>query len=114
MGEWLDNRKGIGHIAVGMARQDYDLRLTRYATAAGGRTYTFSGFEHFGDQRQQLGWEPTPFSTPRICPSAIDDILGFHDHRRVNSTGPCGPQRNVDCPSPINLSAPAPRRRTWT
>jgi hypothetical protein len=27
---WLDSWSGIGHIAVGMARQDYDLQLTRY------------------------------------------------------------------------------------
>jgi hypothetical protein len=27
---WLDSWSGIGHIAVGMARQSYDLQLTRY------------------------------------------------------------------------------------
>jgi hypothetical protein len=29
---WLDSRSGIGRIAVGMARQGYDLQLTRYDT----------------------------------------------------------------------------------
>jgi hypothetical protein len=27
---WLDSWSGIGRIAVGMARQGYDLQLTRY------------------------------------------------------------------------------------
>jgi len=27
---WLDSRPGIGRIAVGMARQGFDLQLTRY------------------------------------------------------------------------------------
>jgi len=27
---WLDSWTGIGHLTVGMARQGYDLQLTRY------------------------------------------------------------------------------------
>ena len=27
---WLDSWPGIGHVAVGMARQGFDLQLTRY------------------------------------------------------------------------------------
>jgi hypothetical protein len=27
---WLDSWSGIGHVTVGMARQGYDLQLTRY------------------------------------------------------------------------------------
>jgi hypothetical protein len=27
---WLDSWPGIGHVAVGMARQGYDFQLTRY------------------------------------------------------------------------------------
>jgi hypothetical protein len=30
LGMWLDSWAGIGRIAVGMARQGYDLQLTRY------------------------------------------------------------------------------------
>jgi hypothetical protein len=33
--EWLDSRSGIGVIEQGMARQGYDLQLTRYAKATG-------------------------------------------------------------------------------
>ena len=28
---WLNSWQGIGHIAVGMDRQGYDLQLTKYA-----------------------------------------------------------------------------------
>ena len=27
---WLDSWSGIGHVTTGMARQGYDLQLTRY------------------------------------------------------------------------------------
>ena len=30
MREWLDNWKGLGQVATGIARKDYDLELTRY------------------------------------------------------------------------------------
>ena len=36
---WLDSWSGIGHVAVGMARQGFDLQLTRYD--ARGRRATF-------------------------------------------------------------------------
>jgi hypothetical protein len=32
---WLDSWAGIGHVAVGMARQSYGLKLTRYDETAG-------------------------------------------------------------------------------
>jgi hypothetical protein len=35
--EWLDTWTAIGHVVTGMARQDYDLELTRYDAAAGAR-----------------------------------------------------------------------------
>ena len=34
---WLDSWSGIGRIAVGMARQSYDLQLTRYDERDGHR-----------------------------------------------------------------------------
>jgi hypothetical protein len=32
---WLDSRRGIGHVAVGMARQGYDLQLSRASLQMG-------------------------------------------------------------------------------
>ena len=38
---WLDSWAGIGRVAVGMARQGYDLQLTRYEeNGAGARSST--------------------------------------------------------------------------
>ena len=34
---WLDSWPGIGHVAVGMHRQGYDLQLTQSTTEAGAR-----------------------------------------------------------------------------
>jgi hypothetical protein len=39
---WLDSWAGIGHVAVGMARQGYDLQLTRY-DAKGWRATFYGG-----------------------------------------------------------------------
>ena len=40
---WLDSWAGIGHVAVGMARQDYDLQLTRYDEKGWHATFYTSG-----------------------------------------------------------------------
>jgi len=50
---WLDSWRGIGHVAVGMHRQGFDLQLTQYddrgwrATRAGG---------HFGLMPYTSAW----------------------------------------------------------
>jgi hypothetical protein len=41
---WLDSWSGIGRIAVGMARQGYDLQLTRHDEKAGARPSTPRGW----------------------------------------------------------------------
>jgi hypothetical protein len=41
---WLDSWSGIGRIAVGMARQGFDLQLTRYDERAGARRSTRPGW----------------------------------------------------------------------
>ena len=40
----LDSWSGIGHVAVGMARQGYDLQLTRYDEKGWRATFYKSGF----------------------------------------------------------------------
>lgn len=39
---WLDTWRGIGDVAAGMARQGYDLQLTRYDE----RGWLHAGFHH--------------------------------------------------------------------
>jgi hypothetical protein len=43
---WLDSWAGIGHIAVGMHRQGYDLQLTQYDDRGWRATFYTTGMEH--------------------------------------------------------------------
>jgi hypothetical protein len=43
---WLDSWAGIGRVAVGMARQGYDLQLTRYDERGWRATFYTTGMEH--------------------------------------------------------------------
>jgi hypothetical protein len=53
----------IVHIAVGMARQGYDLQITRYDEAGGAIFYT-SGMDHSPPSATGTGWDRTP---SRVC-----------------------------------------------
>src|SRR5262245_26621103 len=46
MRAWLDSWSGIGHVTVGMARQDYDLKLTRYGNRGWRDTFFLASPEH--------------------------------------------------------------------
>ncbi len=43
---WLDSWAGIGHVAVGMHRQGYDLQLTQYDERGWRATFYATGMEH--------------------------------------------------------------------
>src|SRR5437879_8662650 len=58
--EWLDSWSGIGIIDRGMARQGYDLQLTRYANEGWRATFFLTGREHSMTQATGLAGEPTP------------------------------------------------------
>jgi hypothetical protein len=49
---WLDSWSGIGHVAVGMHRQGYDLQLTQYDDR---------GMEHSPTSATATAWERTPW-----------------------------------------------------
>jgi hypothetical protein len=57
---WLDSWSGIGRIAVGMARQGYDLQLTRYDERGWRATFYASGIEHSPTSATGTGWERAP------------------------------------------------------
>jgi len=44
--KWLDSWPGIGHIAVGMHREGYDLQLTQYDERGWRATFYTTGMEH--------------------------------------------------------------------
>jgi len=50
---WLDSWPGIGHVAVGMARQGYDLQLIRYDDRGWRATFYTTGMD--GETRWILG-----------------------------------------------------------
>jgi len=58
---WLDSWSGIGHVAVGMARQGYDLQLTRYDEKGWRATFYTTGMEHSPTSAIGTGWERTPW-----------------------------------------------------
>jgi hypothetical protein len=44
--EWRDSWSGIGHVAVGMHRQGFDLQLTQYDEHGWRATFYTTGMEH--------------------------------------------------------------------
>jgi hypothetical protein len=58
---WLDSWISIGLIERGMARQGYDLSLTRYANEGWRATFYVTGREHSATSATGSAWEPTPW-----------------------------------------------------
>lgn len=58
---WLGSWTGIGLMAVGMARQGYDLQLTRYDERGWRATFYMSGMEHSATSATGSAFEPTPW-----------------------------------------------------
>jgi hypothetical protein len=69
---WLDSWAGIGHVAVGMARQGYDLQLTRYDERGWRATFYTTGMEHSPTSATGSAWEPTSW---RAVQGAARDAL---------------------------------------
>src|SRR2546421_5070394 len=59
--EWLDSWSGIGVIERGMARQGYDLQLTRYANEGWRATFYVTGREHSVTQATGSARGTTPW-----------------------------------------------------
>ena len=57
----LDSCSGIGHVAVRMARQGYDLQLTRYDENGWRATFYTGGMEHSPRSATATGSERTPW-----------------------------------------------------
>lgn len=58
---WLDTWSGIGLIAAGMARQGYDVSLTRYDEQGCRATFYVAGMEHSPTGAVGTAWESTPW-----------------------------------------------------
>jgi len=58
---WLDSWRGIGDIERGMARQGFDLQLTRYDEKGWRATFYPTGMEHSITSATASAWERTPW-----------------------------------------------------
>ncbi len=65
--EWLDSWSGIGVIERGMARQGYDLQLTRYSNEGWRATFFLTGREHSMTQATGSAWESTPWQAVQVA-----------------------------------------------
>ena len=84
---WLDSWPGIGHVAVGMHRQGYDLQLTQYDERGWRATFYTTGMEH----------------SPNRADSAIDS------HPTQPGSSLNGPRAREEAPSDlvkVNLRTP--------
>src|SRR5690348_13646329 len=69
---WLDSWPGIGHVAVGMHRQGYDLQLTQYDERGWRATFYTTGMEHSPTSATGTAWERTPWhATQRAAWEAL-------------------------------------------
>jgi hypothetical protein len=64
---WLDSWAGIGHVAVGMHRQGYDLQLTQYDERGWRATFYTTGMEHSPTSATGTGWERTPWQAVLVA-----------------------------------------------
>src|SRR4029077_16558221 len=69
---WLDSWSGIGHVAVGMRRQGFDLQLTQYDERGRRATFYTTGMEHSPTSTTGTAWERMPWhATQRAALEAL-------------------------------------------
>jgi hypothetical protein len=79
---WLDSWSGIGHVAVGMHRQGYDLQLTRYDEKGWRATFYTTGMVHSPTSATGTAWERTPWHATQqaacevVTRSRVSDTSG--------------------------------------
>jgi len=87
---WLDSWSGIGHVTVGMARQGYDLQLTRYDERGWRATFYTTGMEHSPTSATDSAWERTCGTRSERRgrrydrPAAMARRRAFRDPKREN------------------------------
>jgi hypothetical protein len=64
----FDTWRGIGDIAAGMARQEYDLELRRYNGRGWRAMFFLSGFEHSLTADAGSAWARSPWEAVPVAP----------------------------------------------
>lgn len=69
---WLDTWRGIGDVVAGMARQGFDLQLTRYDERGWRATFFVTGIEHSLTNATASAFEASPWrATQRAAWAAL-------------------------------------------
>jgi len=76
---WLNSWRGIGAVEGRMARQGYDLQLTRYNEKGWRATFYPTGIAHSITGTTASAWQPTPWHAVQ---AAARDVL-----RQANRVG---------------------------
>ena len=99
--EWLDSWSGIGVIERGMARQGYDLQLTRYANEGWRATFYVTGREH--DPGDGLGVGADAWAGPRRGVRRHSGRQLFETHPMPTPTCPSagGLLPTLSCPEKV-------------
>jgi len=72
---WLDSWAGIGHVALEMHRQGYDLQLAQYDGQGWRATFYTTGMEHSPTSATGTAWERTPWrATQRAAWEALRTV----------------------------------------
>jgi hypothetical protein len=100
---WLDNWNGIGLIERGMARENFDLSLTRYADEGWRATFYVKGREHSATFTTGDGWQRTPWAAVQ---RAAWEALNKADNESRLTAPTAWRSRSASGHSP---SIPAPR-----
>jgi hypothetical protein len=70
---WLDCWPRVGHVAVGMHRQGFDLQLTQYDDRGWRATFYTTGMEHWPTSAPGTAWEQTPWRATQRAAWASDE-----------------------------------------
>jgi len=108
---WLDSWSGIGHVAVGMHRQGFDLQLTQYDERGWRATFYTTGMEHSPTSATGTAWERTPWHAAQ---RAAWEALKKRGKSGV--TGTPRVRRRYLCsvpPSVRRSSSQTAKQRTW-
>src|SRR5438128_12501851 len=127
-----DSWTWIGHVAVGMHRQGYDLQLTQYEERGWRATFYTTGMEHSPTSATGTGWERTPVRTriffflvealttlldPFVVCSAVGGVLGHHRKSGLafifgKSRRPCRSRRTISQLAVLKIELTFGRRAT--
>jgi len=81
---WLDSWPGVGHVAVGMHRQGFDLQLTQYDERGWRATFYTTGMEHSPTSATGTAWERTAWRATQRAAWGVLTVESTRPARRLS------------------------------